>query len=57
MDAALTSSDTSSILGVLNRAFDAGIQHNVAEAERLADVVVNVPVSSFSGTDYARAAL
>jgi NTE family protein len=56
-DAALSSADTSSALGVLNRAFDAGIQHNVAEAERLADVVVNVQVGSFSATDYTRAAL
>jgi NTE family protein len=56
-DAALSNADTSSALGVLNRAFDAGIQHNVAEAERLADVVVNVPVGSFSITDYARATL
>jgi NTE family protein len=56
-DAALSSTDTNSALGVLNRAFDAGIQHNVVEAERLADVVVNVPVSGFLSTDYTRAAL
>jgi NTE family protein len=56
-DAALSNSDTSSILGVLNRAFDAGIEHNVMEAERLADLVVKVPVGSFSSTDYTRAAL
>ncbi|MGD0683206.1 MAG: patatin-like phospholipase family protein [Terracidiphilus sp.] len=55
-DAPLSNADTSSALGVLNRAFDAGIEHNVAEAERLADVVVNVPVSSFNSTDYAHAA-
>ena len=55
-DAALSSSDITSIVGVLNRAFDAGIQRNVIEAERLADVVVNVPVGSFSSTDYTRAA-
>jgi len=55
-DAPLSNADTSSALGVLNRAFDAGIQRNVAEAERLADVVVNVPVSSFNSTDYAHAA-
>ena len=55
--AALSNSDISSALGVFNRAFDAGIEHNVAEAERLADVVVKVPLSSFSGTDYTRAAL
>jgi NTE family protein len=55
--AALSKADTSSALGVLNRAFDAGIQHNVVEAERLADVVISVPVSSFLSTDYARAEL
>jgi NTE family protein len=54
--AALSNTDTSSVLGVLNRAFDAGIQRNVIEAERLADVVVSVPVGNFSGGDYARAA-
>jgi NTE family protein len=51
-----SSPDTSSALGVLNRAFDAGVQHNVAEAERLADVVVDVPLSGYKGTDYAHAA-
>jgi NTE family protein len=55
-DAAITKADTSSALGVLNRAFDVGIQRNVIEAERLADVLVSVPVSSFSGSDYAHAA-
>jgi NTE family protein len=55
-DAALANTDTLSIVGVLDRAFDAGIQRNVAQAERLADVVVNVPVGSFSSTDYTRAA-
>jgi len=55
-DAALSYPDTSTILGVLSRAFDAGVQHNVAEAEKLADVVVNVPVSGFSSTDYAHTA-
>jgi len=55
-DAPLTSSDTLSIVGVLNRAFDAGIQHNVAQAERLADVVVKVPVGSYSTSDYTHAA-
>ena len=55
-DAGISKADTSSILGVVNRAFDAGIQHNVAEARRLADVVVTVPVGNFSATDYAHAA-
>jgi NTE family protein len=55
-DAPLANTDTMSILGVLNRAFDAGIQRNVEQAERLADVVVKVPIGSFSTIDYARAA-
>jgi NTE family protein len=54
-DAPLASADTMSIVGVLNRAFDAGIERNAAQAERLADVVVNVTVGSFSSTDYAHA--
>jgi NTE family protein len=55
--AALSYPDTSSILGILNRAFDAGVQHNVADAKLLADVVVNVPVSNFKSIDYAHATL
>jgi NTE family protein len=55
-DAPLANSDTTSIIGVLDRAFDAGIQRNVAQAEQLADLVIHVPVGSFSGTDYAQAA-
>jgi NTE family protein len=54
-DAPLANSDTMSIVGVLDRAFDAGIQRNVAQAEQLADLVVHVPVGSFSAADYARA--
>jgi NTE family protein len=54
-DAPLASADTMSIVGVLNRAFDAGIERNAAQAERLADVVVNVTVGSSSSTDYAHA--
>ena len=55
-DAPLTSADTMSIVGVLDRAFDAGIQRNAAQAEQLADLVVHVPVASFSASDYAHAA-
>jgi NTE family protein len=55
-DTPLASTDTMSIVGVLGRAFDAGIERNVAQAMRLADVVVNVPVGSLSTTDYAHAA-
>ena len=54
-EAAVSNPDTSSIVGVLNRAFDAGIERNVEQAMRLADVVVNVPVGSFSCTDYTKA--
>jgi NTE family protein len=55
-DAPLANADTLSIVGVLDRAFDAGIQRNAAQAARLADVVINVPTGSFSATDYTRAA-
>jgi NTE family protein len=51
-DSQLSASDTSSIAGVLNRAFSAGIALNVAQAMRSADLVVNIPLGSFSGTDY-----
>lgn len=55
-DAAISGADTGSIVGVLNRAFSAGIVRNVEQAERLADVIVNIPVGKFSGIDYAKAA-
>lgn len=51
-DAALSSADTGSIVGVLNRAFSAGIVSNVEQAKRLADVIVEVPVGKYSGIDY-----
>jgi NTE family protein len=54
-DSPIGGSDTSSIVGVLNRAFSAGIASNVEQAQRLADVVVHVPVGSFSSTDYTKA--
>jgi len=54
-DAPLSSIDTSSIVGVLDRAFSAGIVRNVEQSEQLADVVVKVPVGSFSAADYAKA--
>ncbi|MGB8260602.1 MAG: patatin-like phospholipase family protein [Terracidiphilus sp.] len=47
--------DTSSIVTVLNRAFIAGVQLNVLQAQKLADLVISVPVQGFTGTDYARA--
>ena len=55
-DPPLAKSDTDSIVGVLNRSFDAGIELNVARAERLADVLVSVPTGGFSSTDYDHAA-
>jgi len=55
-DAPLSSADTGSIVGVLNRAFSAGIVSNVDESQKLADVVVDVPVGGYSGTDYSKAA-
>ncbi|MGO9338767.1 MAG: patatin-like phospholipase family protein [Terracidiphilus sp.] len=53
-DAPLTPADVSSIIGVLNRTFSAGIVANVNRAVGLADVVVNVPVGKFSSTDYGK---
>ena len=53
-DAPLGTPDVSSIVGVLNRAFDAGIQQNVARSLRLADLVVAVPVARYSATDYSK---
>ncbi|HEX4759018.1 MAG TPA: patatin-like phospholipase family protein [Terracidiphilus sp.] len=50
----LRTSDTSTIVGVLNRAFSAGIEQNVALAEQLATLVVSVPLDDYSGTDYAK---
>ncbi len=54
-DSALSSTDTDSIIGVLNRAFSVGIVHNAEQAESLADIVVHVPVGDFSATDYSKA--
>jgi NTE family protein len=53
-DAPLAPADVSSLIGVLNRAFSAGIVQNVERSLRLADVVVSVPVSNFSATDYSK---
>jgi NTE family protein len=55
-DSSLSGVDTTSIVSVLNRAFDAGIQRNVTLSKSLADIVVAVPVGNFSATDYAKAA-
>jgi NTE family protein len=48
----LSPADTSSIVGVLNRAFSAGIERNVTQARSIADLVVSVPLDNFSGADY-----
>jgi len=53
---AIANTDISSILSVFSRSISAGIEHNVIESERLADVVVNVPVGSLSTDDYSHAA-
>ncbi|MGD0786968.1 MAG: patatin-like phospholipase family protein [Terracidiphilus sp.] len=53
-DEALSGADVSSVVAVLGRAFSAGIDRNVEEAKRLADVVISVPVGRFSTTDYAK---
>ena len=50
----ISAKDTDSIVGVLNRAFAAGIELNASRARLLADLVVNVPLDKFSGTDYAK---
>ncbi len=52
----VASPDTSSIVAVLNRAFSAGIKHNEDISKGLADVVVSIPLGSFSGTDYFKGA-
>jgi NTE family protein len=48
----LSPADMTSLVGVLNRAFSAGIEHNAAQARLLADLVITVPLDKFSGTDY-----
>lgn len=53
-EAAISTPDTSSVVGVLNRAFDAGIESNVNQALRIADVVINIPIGNFSSTDYSK---
>jgi NTE family protein len=52
--APLTDADVSSIVGVLNRAFTAGIQQNVDQAAHLADLVVSIPVAAFNSADYTK---
>jgi len=54
-DAPLDKADVSSIVGVLNRAFSVGIVQNVDRSLQLADIVVTVPVASYSVADYTKA--
>jgi NTE family protein len=52
----IASADTSSIVGVLNRAFSAGIEQNVDQAKLQASLVISVPLDRFSSTDYSKSA-
>jgi NTE family protein len=47
-----SNSDIGSVLGVLSRAFSAGIEQNVEQSESLATVLIVVPLDSYSTTDY-----
>ena len=51
----LRPSDTGSIIGVLERAFVASTEQNVALAMPLADLVISVPLDEYTATDYAKA--
>jgi NTE family protein len=53
--APISPADTSSIVGVLNRAFSAGIEQNVTQARRQANLVISVPLDQFGGNDYDKA--
>ncbi len=46
--------DTSSILGVLERAFVASTEQNVTLAMPLANLVVSVPLDEYTATDYSK---
>lgn len=48
----MAASDIGSIVNVLNRAFAAGIALNERQSEKLADVVLNVPLEHYSTTSY-----
>jgi NTE family protein len=50
----LRPSDTGSLIGVLERAFVAGIEQNVALAMPIADLVISVPLDQYTATDYAK---
>jgi NTE family protein len=53
-DAPLAAADVSSIIGVLSRAFSAGIVQNVVRSLHRADLVVNVATAKFSPNDYSK---
>jgi NTE family protein len=46
--------DVSSIVAVLNRAFDAGIEENVGRSLHLADQVITISTANYSATDYTK---
>jgi NTE family protein len=48
----ISAADTGSIIGVLNRAFAAGVAMNEAQSKKLADVLIDVPVGNYSVNDY-----
>lgn len=50
----ITPADTSSIVGVLNRAFSAGIEQNVTRSRAEANLVVTVPLDKFTTTEYSK---
>jgi len=54
--AKISASDTGSIVGVLDRAFSAGIELNEKASMKLANVVVDVPLGNYSTTDYDKVA-
>jgi NTE family protein len=50
----LRPSDTGSLIGVLERAFVAGVEQNVQLAMPLANIVVSVPLDEYTATDYGK---
>lgn len=50
----LRPSDTGSLIGVLGRAFVAGVEQNVQLAMPLASLVISVPLDEYTATDYAK---
>lgn len=51
----MTASDIGSVVNVLNRAFSAGVALNEERSKQLADLVLNVPLGSYSTTSYDKA--